>query len=179
MDHYDLPHPEPSTPYRTRPAWDALPAVQDPPATVLHPAGTQNVLIPAEHPRGTVLVPTGNNTFVALPAANLPAGYLHTLQPAAPQHTVQPIPQPTGPLIDRRAQVLAAGGIAAAGTGWGISQILTSLAGLSGGSLLALAVLLIAWRMSASRSHTGDTYNITNTTTNNNRWFGKSTSHNG
>jgi hypothetical protein len=174
---------------RPQQVWDVIPATPDQEVTVVsHAAYSLNVhdlirydeavahgqVVPADQRQPMVWVPAGTNNFVAVPKANLPASYLHTnVIPAA-----QPLPAP-GPLINPRAQILAAGGITAAGVGWGIGQILSSLAGLSGGALLGLAVLLITLRTAASRKSSGDTYNITNTTTNNNRWFGKSTSHNG
>lgn len=174
---------------RPQQVWDVIPTAPDQEVTVVsHAAYSPNVhdlvrydaaaahgqVVPAGQSQPMVWVPAGANNFVAVPKDSLPAGYLHTNVIPAPQ----PLPAP-GPLIDPRAQILAAGGITSAGVGWGAAQILSSLAGLSGGALLGLAVLLIALRMPASRKGGGDTYNITNTTTNNNRWFGKSTSHNG
>ncbi|SHN34564.1 hypothetical protein [Actinacidiphila paucisporea] len=175
-------------PQRPQQVWDVLPGTVDQEVTVVSDAGMASVhdlvrydapaangqVVPVDQHQPMVWVPAGANNFVAVPKDSLPAGYLHTTVIPAPQ----PLPAP-GPLIDPRAQILAAGGITAAGIGWGAAQILSSLAGLSGGALMGLAVLLVALRMPASRSGGGDTYNVTNTTHNTNKWFGKSTSHNG
>jgi hypothetical protein len=83
------------------------------------------------------------------------------------------------PVIDPRAQVLAAGGIAAAGVGWGASELLTAIAGIGTGMVAALAVALLALRLAPAALRTsgrGDTYisNTTTNVTNTNRWLGKS-----
>lgn len=180
--------PAPYAPQRPQQVWDVLP---DTPAgqevTVVsnaaYMARVQDLLRGGDAPAdGTVVlsneqqpmvwVPSAAGNFVAVLRDTLPAGYLHTTPLPGKQ---EPAPRSA---IDPRAQVLAAGGIFAAGTGWGVGQILSSLAGLGGGALLALAVLLIAARMPSRQTRSGDTY-ITNTTHNHNRWFGKSTSHNG
>lgn len=99
--------------------------------------------------------------------------------------TVQPAPvRDLAPqqLIDPRAQVLAAGGIAAAGIGWGASELITAIAGIGTGMLIALAVAIVALRIAPAALRSGgrgDTY-VTNTTTNvqnTNRWLGKSTTN--
>ncbi|WP_326598076.1 hypothetical protein [Streptomyces sp. NBC_01803] len=76
------------------------------------------------------------------------------------------------PLIDPRAQVLAGGGVCAAGIGYGAGQILNAFAGIGSGALMALALILLAAKMPA-RHTGGDTYHVTN----HNRWFGKSTTN--
>ncbi|MCA1223471.1 hypothetical protein LCE31_34950, partial [Streptomyces sp. 8L] len=94
-------------------------------------------------------------------------------------------------VIDPRAQLLAGGGIAAAGLGWGASELLSAAAGAGAGTIAFLAAVVLAVRMapSALRASVGTsqggaapasstTTYITNTTTNvtnTNRWLGRST----
>ena len=96
-----------------------------------------------------------------------------------------PTPQPTPsrdltpqPLIDHKAQRLAAGGMLAAGAGWGVGEALNAAAGLGTGSLIAIAALATIWKVGPAMGRK-TTNNITNTTTvnatNTSRWFGKST----
>lgn len=202
MDHFNYsqqhnpagtplpPVGDPYTPQRPQQVWDVLPGTPAGEVTVVSDAAyltrvhdlvrydsptAHGQLVPAGEREPMVWVPAAAGNFAAVPRSELPVGYLHTPVPVPmPQRDLNP-----QPLIDPRAQILAAGGITAAGIGWGAAQILSSLAGLSGGALLGLAVLLVALRMPATRKGSGDTYNVTNTTTNNNRWFGKSTSNNG
>jgi hypothetical protein len=80
------------------------------------------------------------------------------------------------PLIDPRAQLVLAGGVAAgttgAGVGWGIGQAATGIATLSGSSAILVALLLLLVAKARGTGRGGDTYNVTN----HNRWWGKSTS---
>ncbi len=125
---------------------------------------------PVERP-SMVWVPGPTGDFIAVPRHSLPAAYLQpALLPAAAPRDLTP-----EPLIDRRAQILAAGGLLAAGVGYGIGQVLNGLAGLSGGVLLGIAALVVAVRMPISRSTRGGSTYITH---NHNRWFGKSTTTN-
>ncbi|MFI7274110.1 hypothetical protein [Streptomyces sp. NPDC049879] len=61
------------------------------------------------------------------------------------------------PIIDPRAQILIGGGLGASATGWGIGQMLSALAGVSGGLLLGVALLLIAAKL-PRRTGQGDTH---------------------
>lgn len=128
--------------------------------------------IPVDHDP-VVYVPNAYGELTPMLKSQIPAA----VQPApvrdlAPQQ-----------LIDPRAQVLAAGGIAAAGIGWGASELITAIAGIGTGMLAALAVAIVALRIAPaalrSSGGRGDTY-VTNTTTNvqnTNRWLGKSTTN--
>ncbi|MCC9310116.1 hypothetical protein LN042_24120 [Kitasatospora sp. RB6PN24] len=133
-----------------------------------------------------VFVPGPGNAFIGVPRSELPPEYLHP----APTPTLQPAPAPA-PLIDRRAQFIAATGIAFAGIGWGLSQafdglghLLSSAAGLSTGALLGISAMVVAARLPLSqllrgitgRRADGDTYITNNSSvTNNNhpKWFGR------
>lgn len=125
---------------------------------------------PVDRP-SMVWVPGPTGDFIAVPRHTLPTQYLQpALLPAAPPRDLTP-----EPVIDRRAQILAAGGLLAAGVGYGIGQVLSGLAGLSGGLLLGIAALVVAIRLPISRSaRDGNTY----ITHHHNRWFGKSTTTN-
>lgn len=115
--------------------------------------------------------------FVAIRKSQLAGA---PMQPLAPVRDLAP-----RPVIDPRAQVLAAGGVAAAGVGWGASELLTAFAGIGTGTLAALAVAIVALRMAPAALRTaaggrGDTYVTNNTTTtvqNTNRWLGRSTTN--
>jgi hypothetical protein len=126
-----------------------------------------------------VFVPHGGG-YVGVPKDSLPAGYLHTqFMPAAQPRDLTPVP-----LLDPRAQMVAAtgvgAGVAGAGIGWGIGQAAAGIGALSGGS--ALAVILAALLLSKLTGRSGGSTHIHNEThiTNNtsNRWFGKSTTSN-
>lgn len=126
-----------------------------------------------------VFVPHGGG-YIGVPKDSLPAGYLHTqVMPAAQPRDLAPVP-----LLDPRAQMVAAtgvgAGVAGAGIGWGIGQAAAGIGALSGGSALAviLAGLLLAklTGRSAGSTHIHNETHITNNTSN--RWFGKSTTSN-
>ncbi|MEV1011684.1 hypothetical protein [Streptomyces sp. NPDC049881] len=78
------------------------------------------------------------------------------LVPAMPERT-EPRDLSPAPLIDPRAQILIGGGLGAGAAGWGIGQMLTALAGVSGGLLLGVALLLIAATL-PRRTGQGDTH---------------------
>jgi hypothetical protein len=94
------------------------------------------------------------------------------LQPTVPTAARDLSPQP---LIDPLAARLLGGGVGAGVAAWGAgeflvgaSQLVSALTGL-GGAAAAIALLLLAWKMSPS-SRAGKTVHITN----NNRWGGRS-----
>ncbi|MEU9616930.1 hypothetical protein AB0D56_36220 [Streptomyces sp. NPDC048209] len=135
---------------------------------VVHPAAVWTSqqdapLVPYERPR-IVYVPDAYGQMVPM---------LHHQAPAPTQRT-PPRDLTPQPLIDPRAQVLAAGGVFAAGAGWGIGQALSALAGIGTGALMWLAIAIVAAKMAPA---VGRTTTVTNTTvTNTSRWFGKSSS---
>ncbi|MFB4196305.1 hypothetical protein [Streptomyces carpaticus] len=104
---------------------------------------TPGPLEPAPASEPMVWVPGPGNGFVAVPRSLLPADYF---TPPAPT----PAPPARGGIaasIDPRAQVIAAGGVFAAGTGWGIGQVLSAFAGLGTAGLAALALAAVVARM--------------------------------
>lgn len=96
-------------------------------------------------------------------------------QAPAPMKRTPPRDLTPQPLIDPRAQVLAAGGVFAAGAGWGIGQALSALAGAGTGVLMWVAIAIVAAKMAPAVGRTTVTHNTT--ITNENRWFGKSSTH--
>ncbi|MGW0984299.1 hypothetical protein ACWD33_26190 [Streptomyces xiamenensis] len=131
-------------------------------------------------------------------AAQPGGGWVVTPRSAIPAHLLPPEPTPPRdltptPLIDPRAQVLAAGGVGVGVAGWGLGQVLTAMAGMGAAAVGALALLILAVRMPAPGRRGvdaggqqqpqaptgGDVYNITNhtTVTNTNRWGGRSTTN--
>lgn len=95
------------------------------------------------------------------------------LQPMA---VYQPRDLSPVPLLDPMAQrlgcALCGGGVFAAGVGWGAAQVISAAAaGFTG--LIALAVIVVAARLTAPRSTT----RITQTVHNHNRLFGRSTTN--
>ncbi|MER7952062.1 hypothetical protein ABTY59_32190 [Streptomyces sp. NPDC096079] len=94
------------------------------------------------------------------------------LQPIAPTPARDLTPQP---LLDPLAQRMLAGGVGAGVTGWGAGELLTgagrlvSAAAGAGSAVVAIALLLLAWKMSPS-SRPGKTVNVTNI----NSWGGRS-----
>ncbi|MEO3750155.1 hypothetical protein [Streptomyces sp. B6B3] len=125
---------------------------------------TPAAVVPASE-RGVVWVPDAYGRGM-VPIAR-------DLAPSLPERT-PPRDLSPRPLIDPRAQLVAAGGVCAAGVGWGAGQLLNALAGVGTGALLALALLVIALRMPKRPGRGGgDTYHITH----HNKWFGKSTTN--
>jgi len=100
------------------------------------------------------------------------AGVLVPVYEARQQPVVyQPRDLTPQPLIDPRAQIMAAGGVLAAGTGWGIGQALAPIAGIGSGGLMWLAIAMVAWRLGPAMRR-GDTHN--HSTTNNNGFLSHS-----
>ncbi|MFK0159180.1 hypothetical protein ACIQVK_44805 [Streptomyces sp. NPDC090493] len=94
------------------------------------------------------------------------------LRPTAPTPARDLTPQP---LIDPLAARMFGGGVGGGVLGWGAgqflagaSQLVSAMSGV-GSAAAAIALLLLAWKMSPS-SRAGKTVNITN----NNRWGGRS-----
>ncbi|MDX3343718.1 hypothetical protein PV409_37850 [Streptomyces sp. ME02-6979.5a] len=132
-------------------------------AHVVHPAAVYQPapLTPYGERPAIVYVPDAYGQMVPMLRDHAPA----PMQPTPPRDLT---PQP---LIDPRAQVIAAGGVFAAGAGWGVGQALSALAGLGSGALMWLAIAIVAAKMAPAVSRTSNVTNVTNT----NRWFGKST----
>jgi hypothetical protein len=107
---------------------------------------------------------------VAIDARLLQAPVVHQPRDLTPQ-----------PLIDPRAQLVAAGGVLAAGTGWGIGQALSALAGIGSGALMWLAIAIVALKVAPALGRGSVTTTNNVTVTNNNRLLGRShtTSHQG
>lgn len=80
------------------------------------------------------------------------------------------------PILDVTAQRILAtgigGGVAAAGTGWGVGQAVGGLAGISTGTVFWLALLVLAAKL--PRAGGRARHETHNHVTNNNRWFGSS-----
>jgi hypothetical protein len=153
-----LPRPRPADPAGQRPtAHQPLPGWP-----VIEPT-PDAVELSTEH-GPIVFVPGANGQYVAVRKDLLP----NTQAQPAPRDLA---PQP---LLDSRAQILAAGGVFAGGAGWGAGQLLSAVAGISTGALFALALLVIAAKLprSGGALQGGDTHI---TITNHNKWFGKST----
>ncbi|WP_267940892.1 hypothetical protein, partial [Streptomyces sp. ST2-7A] len=91
-----------------------------------------------------VWIPGPGNDFVAVPRSLLPADYLTPHPTASPALDPEPRRR-TG--IDPRAQILTAAGIATAGAGWGVAQVVSALAGFGAAGIAALALLLLATRI--------------------------------
>ncbi|MEV5440801.1 hypothetical protein AB0K80_33080 [Streptomyces sp. NPDC052682] len=94
-------------------------------------------------------------------------------QAPAPVQPTPPRDLSPQPLFDPRAQRIAAGGILAAGTGWGVGQALNALAGLGAGALMWLAIAILACKLAPAAMSRTTVENHTHVT-NNNRWFGRS-----
>lgn len=110
-----------------------------------------------------VWVPSHSDPNVMVPVAKQ---YVLPMQPAEPRDLT---PQP---LFDPRAQIIAASGVFAAGTGWGVAQVVSSLAAAAGsGFLMWLAIGIVAAKVTGG---SGYTTNITKTVHNHNKWFGRS-----
>ncbi|MGW2110691.1 hypothetical protein [Streptomyces sp. NPDC001948] len=100
------------------------------------------------------------------------------------RRSAAPVMQPTPPrdlaprpVLDPRAQCIAASGVLAAGTGWGVGQVVSAFAGLGAGALVWLAIGIVAWKIAPaamSRTTVENRTYVTNRVTNNNRGFGRS-----
>lgn len=148
-------------PVPVMPAWPTLDDVEAPLRTLDGAVG--GIVEMYGDPSRVVYVPGPGGRMVAVLRDHLPA--------AVPVHVPRDLsPQP---LIDPRAQIVAAGGVLAAGAGWGVGQALSALSGVGSGMLLLLVVVVVALRVGrlGGVARGGDTYNITN----HNRWWGKST----
>jgi hypothetical protein len=144
---------------------DCLPAVVYPAAPVE----------PFVSPGPVVWVVDAYGRFVPMPKDQVPP----PVQPTPPRD-LTPVP-----LIDPRAQIVAAGGIGAgaagAGIGWGVGQAAAGIAAIGGSSALIVAAALYAAVKLAGSGYGGtSTTRIHNETTvhNNNRWWGHSTTTN-
>lgn len=79
--------------------------------------------------------------------------------------------------IDPRAQVMAAGGILAAGTGLGIDLALSPMAGIGTGGLMWLAIAVVAMRIGPTVARGGTRIHQETHVHNTNRWLGRSTTN--
>ncbi|MFI0156213.1 hypothetical protein [Streptomyces lydicus] len=159
-------NPRPLTTNSFAPGGYDGPPLPDP----LPPSHGEPLLDPVTGEREPIKYVPAGSQMIPMTAAQI-ADLVRLHQPPAPQTAPT-----TG--IDRTAQRLAAGGILAAGAGWGVGEALNAAAGLGTGGLIALAALATAWKIGPAMGRK-TINNITNTTTvtstNNSRWFGKST----
>ncbi|MFF0698662.1 hypothetical protein ACFYU4_39295 [Streptomyces tendae] len=146
------------------------PAVQPLPGWPTVPAApvTGDVQLYSEQSGTVVYVPGPEGRMVAVLREHLPtAPALYQPRDLTPQ-----------PLIDPRAQRIAAGGVLAGGVGFGASQLLigagqvvSAFAGL-GSVVMWAAIAVVASRLAPSRTAVHHTH-VTNTA----RWFGRTTTH--
>ncbi|MER5556741.1 hypothetical protein ABT001_34705 [Streptomyces sp. NPDC002793] len=147
-------------------------AVQVPPGwpTVQQPA----VQLYREQDTTVVYVPGPDGRMVAVLREHLPTAPV----------VYQPRDLTPAPLLDPRAQRLAAGGLLAGGVGFGGGQLLaglgtavSALAGL-GSVVMWIAVAVVASRIAPAVLGTGSTvhHHTTNVSTTT-RWFGRTTTH--
>ncbi|MFD8663573.1 hypothetical protein ACFV1V_33860 [Streptomyces globisporus] len=137
--------------------------------------------VPAAPVTGTVQLHAGQaGTVVYVPG---PGGQmvpvLREHLPTAPV-VYQPRDLTPAPLLDPRAQRIAAGGLLAGGAGWGVGQlllgagqVLSAAAGL-GSLMMWAAVAVVASRIGPALLGTGRPTTVHHTTVTN-RWFGRST----
>lgn len=121
-----------------------------------------------------------------VPVAYVPDPYNPGMSVAVDARLLQPpvIYQPRDltpqPVLDPVAQRLLGaglgGGALAAGAGWGVSEIIGSLAGISTGTLIAAGFLVAAVKIPAALARRPRVTNETHVT-NNNRWLGRSTTN--
>ena len=152
------------------------PAVQVPPGWPTVPAApvTGAVQLYGEQP-AVVYVPGPGGQMVAVLREHLPTA------PAV----YQPRDLTPQPLLDVRAQRLAAGGLLAGGIGFGggqlligAGQVVSALTGL-GSLVMWAAIAVVASRIAPAVLGTGRTtvhHHTTNVTTTS-RWFGRTTTH--
>ena len=152
------------------------PAVQVPPGWPTVPAApvTGTVSLYGEQP-AVVYVPGPGGQMVAVLREHLP-----TAPVAYQPRDLTPLP-----LLDARAQRLAAGGLLAGGVGFGGGQLLiglgtavSALAGL-GTVVMWAAIAVVASRLApaALGAGRGATVHHHTTVTNSARWFGRSSTH--
>lgn len=140
-------------------AIDPYPQTATPQPDVIHPTAPVELYNQAQ---AVMWVPSAVDPNVMVPVSKQ---YVLPMEAAPPRDLT---PQP---LFDPRAQIIAAGGVFAAGTGWGAAQVLSSLAAAGSGVLMWLAIGIVAAKVTAGR---GGTTTITKTVHNHNRWFGRS-----
>lgn len=155
----------PTTRDQVPPGWPTIPAA---PVT-----GT--VALSGEQP-AVVYVPGPGGQMVAVLREHLPTA------PAV----YQPRDLTPQPLLDARAQRLAAGGLLAGGVGFGGGQLLaglgTAVSALAGvGSVVMwIAVAVVASRLAPTvlgTSRTGTVHHHHTTVTTSSRWWGSTTTH--
>lgn len=160
MEHH------PTTPVQVPPGWPTIPDEPLTGAVQLH----------AEQTGTVVYVPGPEGRMVAVLREHLPAA------PAV----YQPRDLTPQPLLDPRAQRLAAGGLLAGGIGYGggqllfgVGQVVSALAGV-GSVVMWAAVAVVASRLAPAALGTGRTATVhhhTTTVTTHTRWFGRTTTH--
>ncbi|MFF6975989.1 MULTISPECIES: hypothetical protein [Streptomyces] len=135
---------------------------------------TPHYRLPVQAPlSGPVELYAENDPVVWVPDAY---GQMVPMRRSAAPAAMQPMPPrdlTPQPLFDVRAQRIAAGGILAAGTGWGIGQALAPLAGISAGALMWLAIAIVAWKIAPAAA--GPKVENHTHVSNHNKWFGRST----
>ena len=153
-------------------------AVQVPPGWPTVPAApvTGSVSLYSEQP-AIVYVPGPGGQMVAVLREHLPTAAPAVYQP----RDLTPVP-----LLDARAQRLAAGGLLAGGVGFGGGQLLaglgtavSALAGL-GSVVMWIAVAVVASRLAPTvlgTSRTGTVHHHHTTVTTSSRWWGSTTTH--
>lgn len=107
--------------------------------------------------------PYNVSAFVAVRRSSVTSAVQHQPRDLSPQPLFDPLAQ-------RMLGAGVGGGALSAGAGWGIAQVVSAAAGGVTG-IVALALLLLAARVTAPRP----SVRIDQHVTNNNRWFGKST----
>lgn len=114
-----------------------------------------------------VWVPDAYGQMVPMRRSAAPAA----MQPMPPRDLT---PQP---LLDPRAQCIAAGGVFAAGAGWGVGQVVSAVAGLGTGALMWLAIAIVACKVAPAAMSRTTIQNTTHVTNTNRGFFGRSTTH--
>lgn len=117
--------------------------------TTLTPAAAAPAPEAAREPM--VWIPAEGGMFAAVPRSLLPADYFTPSAPAV----AEPAPA-VRQGIDTRAQILAAGGLGIGAAGWGLSHLVSAMAGLGGAGLAALALALAVTRIPHTRRTTTD-----------------------
>ncbi|QEU71976.1 hypothetical protein CP967_08350 [Streptomyces nitrosporeus] len=143
--------------------------------------------VPAAPVSGTVSLygeQSGTVVYVPGPGGQM-VPVLREHLPTAPA-VYQPRDLTPAPLIDPRAQRLAAGGLLAGGIGFGggqllvgAGQVVSALTGL-GSVVMWIAVAVVASRIAPAAlgtARTGTVHHHTTTVTHSARWFGRTTTH--